>query len=188
MEEMREWQQQTVSRIRKLQPDRVLEIGCGTGMLLFDRAPDCTRYVALDFSERVVRGIKEKLASRADLSHVEVEQRAAHELSNYPEHSFDLVILNSIVQYFPDANYLLRVLEGAFRLVKDGGFVFLGDLFSLPLLKAFCLSVELAHAAKSTTVAELRRRVDQRVGQVKELYLDPSFFRFTGQGTLYPIR
>ena len=39
--EMREWVEGTVSRILALKPTNVLEIGCGTGLLLFRVAPHC---------------------------------------------------------------------------------------------------------------------------------------------------
>ena len=42
--EMREWLDLTIERIRALQPQRVLEIGCGTGLLLFRIAPHCAQY------------------------------------------------------------------------------------------------------------------------------------------------
>jgi amino acid adenylation domain-containing protein len=176
-EQMREWQQHTLARISKLHYDSVLEIGCGTGMLLFELAPDCHRYVGVDFSGKVVSNLQAKLGTRDDLAHVRVERRAADDLSTFEAKSFDLVILNSVVQYFPDASYLLRVLEGALRVVQDGGFVFLGDIYSLPLMEAFCLSVELARATTDMDLTELRNRVAHRLSQVKELYLDPGFFR-----------
>ena len=47
---MREWVDVTVARIAALQPERVLEIGCGTGLLLYRLAPNCERYVGTDFS------------------------------------------------------------------------------------------------------------------------------------------
>ena len=40
-EEMREWQESSVAQVLKLQPRRVLEIGCGTGLLLLQIAPHC---------------------------------------------------------------------------------------------------------------------------------------------------
>ncbi|MGG6267240.1 amino acid adenylation domain-containing protein [Leptolyngbya sp. AN03gr2] len=46
-EEMQEWVDSTVERILALQPKRVLEIGCGTGLLLFRVAPQCLEYVGL---------------------------------------------------------------------------------------------------------------------------------------------
>jgi len=43
-EQMREWINDRVERILALQPSRVLEIGCGTGLMLFQIAPHCTEY------------------------------------------------------------------------------------------------------------------------------------------------
>ena len=62
------------------------------------------------------------------------------------------MILNSVVQYFPSIEYLVRVLEGAVQAVAEGGYIFVGDVRSLPLLEAFHTSVELqrASAALST--------------------------------------
>uniref|UniRef100_UPI0024A7A4D6 hypothetical protein n=1 Tax=unclassified Streptomyces TaxID=2593676 RepID=UPI0024A7A4D6 len=41
LEDMREWRDSTVDRIKALHPRRVLEIGVGTGLLLAKIAPDC---------------------------------------------------------------------------------------------------------------------------------------------------
>ena len=50
--EMRDWLKDTVERISELGAERVLEIGCGTGMLLFRIAPRCIEYRATDDFER----------------------------------------------------------------------------------------------------------------------------------------
>jgi acyl-coenzyme A synthetase/AMP-(fatty) acid ligase len=59
--EMREWVEQTVERIRSLQAERVLEIGCGTGLLLFRLAPAAADYWATDFSQAALDYIQQGL-------------------------------------------------------------------------------------------------------------------------------
>jgi cyclopropane fatty-acyl-phospholipid synthase-like methyltransferase len=44
---MQEWVDRTVERILSLQPQRVLEIGCGMGLLLFRIAPHCSYYFGM---------------------------------------------------------------------------------------------------------------------------------------------
>src|SRR5262249_43222076 len=56
-EEMREWVERTVERIWALRPSRVLEIGCGTGLLLFRLAPHCTQYTATDVSGQALNSL-----------------------------------------------------------------------------------------------------------------------------------
>jgi amino acid adenylation domain-containing protein len=50
-EEMHEWVDHTVDKILSLHPQRVLEIGCGTGLLLFRIAPHCDHYDGTDLSK-----------------------------------------------------------------------------------------------------------------------------------------
>ena len=44
--------------------------------------------------------------------------------------------MNSVIQYFPDLEYFMKVLEGAVESVRPGGAVFVGDVRSLPLLES----------------------------------------------------
>ncbi len=54
------------------------------------------------------------------------------------------MVLNSVVQYFPNAAYLEKVLEGVLGLLAPGGRVLVGDVRNLHLLKALRTAVELA--------------------------------------------
>ena len=172
-EEMREWVDDAVDRILSLEPKRALEIGCGTGLLLFNLAPHCVRYVGTDFSPAALSYVRQHLAND---NNVVLLERRADDFRDIEPNSFDTVILNSVVQYFPSVVYLLRVLEDAVRSTRSGGFVFVGDVRSLPLLEAFHTSVELAKAGDSLPPEELQQLVRKRVAEEEELILDPAFF------------
>src|SRR5262249_39551768 len=95
----------------------------------------------------------------------------------------DAVLLNEVAQHFPGVDYLLRVLEKAIALVKPCGFVFIGGVRNLRLLKAFHTSVQLFQATNSMTKNELMARIRNRIRLEKDLVIDPSLFsklRFPG--------
>src|SRR6478672_5886900 len=157
--EMKEWVERTVERLLAPAPRRVLEIGCGTGMLLLRVArhsPAVAAATATDFSQEALAYVRGRLDAEG-LSHVTLLQRTADDFTGLDGAGFDLVVLNSVVQYFPGVDYLLRVLAGAASAAAaPGGRIFLGDLRSLPLLAAFHASVQLQQADAATPLGELR--------------------------------
>jgi amino acid adenylation domain-containing protein/thioester reductase-like protein/non-ribosomal peptide synthase protein (TIGR01720 family) len=175
-EEMEEWVEQAVDRIKELRPQRVLEIGCGTGLLLSRLAPECARYVGTDFSARAVEEVKAYCATLPNSRQIDVWQREADDFSGIQPASFDLVVLNSVTQYLPDRAYLQRVLTGALGALMPGGHLFVGDVRSLPLLDAYHASVQLARAPKERTREALARRVRDSVTHEEELLLAPDLF------------
>jgi amino acid adenylation domain-containing protein len=174
--QMQEWLECTLRRIRELQPRRILEIGCGVGLLLQHLAPQCERYVGTDFSAAAIAQLRRWIDVQEGLKHVELLQRSATDLEELGEGAFDVVLLNSVIQYFPDIDYLMGVLQGAARLLSSGGKIFLGDVRHLGLLLMFHSSVQLSKAAATVSVGELRKRIARAVGQDKELVIDPQFF------------
>jgi amino acid adenylation domain-containing protein/non-ribosomal peptide synthase protein (TIGR01720 family) len=175
LEEMREWADRTAERILSLRPQRVLEIGCGTGLLLLRVAPSCRSYVGTDFSAGAL-GYLARVLDRAGIPGAELRQQRADDWSGVAPESVDVVVLNSVVQYFPGVDYLRRVLRGAVAAVRPGGAVFLGDLRSLPLLAAFHAWAEAAQAPEGLPQAELDRRVARRIALERELAVDPALF------------
>ncbi|HEX7330757.1 MAG TPA: amino acid adenylation domain-containing protein, partial [Pyrinomonadaceae bacterium] len=173
-EEMRQWVDHTVNRILGLGPKRVLEIGCGTGLLLSRIAPHCEHYCATDFSAAAIELVRRFKDSR-QLSQVTLLERAADDFSELAG-AFDTVIINSVVQYFPDVTYLLRVLEGVVQHVAPGGRIFLGDIRSLPALEALHTSIQLHHSAPTLKIRDLRQQIEKSILQEEELVVAPSFF------------
>jgi SAM-dependent methyltransferase/acyl carrier protein len=173
---MQEWLTCTVQRIEALHPGKVLEIGCGKGLLLQHIAPKAAVYVGTDISSAVLGQLARWTSQRDDLKHVKLLQRSATDLRDLPAGFFDTVILNSVVQYFPDIGYLVGVLRGLAELIRPGGKIFIGDVRHLGLLPVFHSAVQLSRASATLSLAQLYRRVTRAVTQDKELVIAPEFF------------
>jgi amino acid adenylation domain-containing protein len=171
---MRDWLDATVARLRALNPRRVLEIGCGAGLIARELAPSCQRYVGCDFSALAIA--RARLALTPASSNVRLVQAASHEIGNFGERGFDLVILNSVVQYFPSASYLTEVLAQARSLLAPGGRIFIGDVRHFGLIDAFQADVQATRATADLSCADLRERVRAAAAQGKELLFAPEFF------------
>ena len=175
--EMREWVENTVSRILAGKPQRVLEIGCGSGLLLFPVAKHCQEYWGADYSSATIDNLErlcgtiEGLAGKVRLFH-----RTADNLAGIPQAAFDTVVINSVVQYFPSVDYLLQVLEGIMKAIAAQGKIFLGDIRSLPLLEPYHAAVQLARAETDKTLEQWQKQVNQSVATEEELLLEPQFF------------
>lgn len=174
--QMRQWLKDKVEVILAQQPQRVLEIGCGTGLILFQVAPHCQHYLGTDISSVALDYIQQQSQGQPTLNHVNLLQRTADNFTGLEAEKFDTIILNSVVQYFPHLNYLLQVLEGTLKVIAPGGCIFLGDVRNLQLLEAFHASVELHKASPDLSVTQWQQRVQRQIAQENELLIDPVFF------------
>ncbi len=172
-DEMREWVENTVSRIRTLNPRRILEIGCGSGLLLHRLAPDCERYFGTDFSPSVVAELQSKTTQ---LDHVTISNGLADDFSRFTPGEFDTVVLNSVIQYFPDIAYLQRVLQEAVKLVDDKGVIFVGDVRCLELMEAYYASCIISQGNGDITDREISDLVSIARLQERELAVSPRLF------------
>lgn len=174
-EDMNEWVSHTVSSILALKPQRMIEIGCGTGLLLSRLAPHVQHYTGIDFSREVLEKLQARLAV-APLGHVSLLCRSADDLQDIENESVDTFVINSVAQYFPNADYLVQALRGACSKVTDGGTIFLGDLRGLQLLDLQHTSVQLYQAEERCDKEELNRRIQSAIEREEELLVHPRFF------------
>ncbi len=176
--EVQEGLDATYARLQKLPLGRVWAIGCGTGAELLRIAPQCGKIHGTDYAEGGIREIERLLGTEryAALQNVTVQVRDADDFAGVAPASYDTVIINSVCQYFPDGDYLRRVLEGAVRSVAPGGVVFLGDVQSFELLEAHHAFDQLERSPDDTRTEELAKLVGRRVQTEDELVVDPAFF------------
>ncbi|WP_280313945.1 non-ribosomal peptide synthetase [Nocardia wallacei] len=182
LDDMRAWQAATVARLRALRPARVLEIGAGSGLLLAQLAPECEEYWATDFSATSIDVLAARLRAHGQdwVRRVHLRVQPADVVDGLPRHSFDTIVLNSVVQYFPNAGYLLDVIEKAIGLLAPGGALFIGDVRNHALLDAFATGVELAKVPGTSSVAVVRDRIRREIAADQELLLAPEFFAGVG--------
>ncbi|MGW7557285.1 amino acid adenylation domain-containing protein, partial [Streptomyces rimosus] len=186
LEQMREWRDATVGRVRALRPRRVLEIGVGTGLLLAGLAPYCESYWGTDLSAEAVTGLRGKLAADHGLAaRTTLTCQAAHDMRGLPDGAFDVVVLNSVTQYFPDTGYLLAVLRGALDRLAPGGALYVGDVRDLRLARRFHTALHRQRTGtRGGDDAALAAAVRRSMASDKELLVAPAFFTALADGAL----
>ncbi|MDT5333282.1 MAG: hypothetical protein QOF31_4579, partial [Mycobacterium sp.] len=177
LEEMVEWRSATVDRILALQPRRVLEIGAGSGLVLSQIGPRCEHYVATDVSAAAVDNLARSLEQLRIpwRDRVQLLTQPAHVTDPLPQGYFDTIILNSVIQYFPNGGYLTNLINSTMDLLAPGGTLFIGDVRNHTLHGAFQTAVALARIT-TTDTAEIRQRVHRALVSEPELLLAPEFF------------
>jgi pristinamycin I synthase-3/4 len=175
-DEMRTWRDSTVERLLALAPERILEIGCGSGILVDRLAYTCQEYCGTDISGQAIERLGSSDLARDLGDRLRLFCQPAHVVDGLPKHHFDLIILNSVIQYFPDFGYLEDVLHKVSTLLKPGGRLFVGDVRNFDLFRAFRIGVELHRATADDTLARVRARVERSLNMEKELLVSPGYF------------
>ncbi|KAJ3544059.1 hypothetical protein NM208_g3252 [Fusarium decemcellulare] len=177
-EEMNEWLDETIATINlSLGDGHVLELGTGSGMILFNLIEGLSSYIGIDPAERAVDYVNKAAKSIPSLADkVRVYKGTADKLDDLPGLiTPNIVICNSVAQYFPSQGYLFKVIE---ELVQREGIetLFFGDMRSQAMYREFCVTKVLSMSGDSITQADLRQRIAD-IGRAEvELLVDPGFF------------
>ncbi len=179
-EAMLDWREQTLRRLSAFRHERVLEIGCGSGLILTGIAPRARRYVGIDFNAAALARARNHVTENRRLGHVELIEAAADDGDAIPHGPFDLIILNSVIQYFPSETYLREVLNNLLPKLAPEGILFVGDVRDLRLLTCFHIDNARREPAASRTTPALRSRAYSKLLNERELLLDPDWFTSLG--------
>lgn len=175
--DMEKWVNTTVERIEGLNNKKILELGCGTGLLLYKLAPHVERFVGIDLSDVAVENLNKDMKERGpEWQHVSVYQGSADDLSMVENEKFDCIVINSVIQLFPSIEYLYKVIENARNVLSDGGKIFIGDVRDLKFLEIFHASVQY-YKDNAIQQADLKKQTAEAVYNDKELLISQDFFK-----------
>ncbi|MCX2449842.1 amino acid adenylation domain-containing protein [Pedobacter sp. PLR] len=177
VEQAAEWLKVSAERIKALKARDILEIGSGGGQLMFELAPFASSYMATDYAETAIKKLQQKLDADSDKwQHVSTKANAADDFSGINGPTFDLILIHSVAQYFPDTAYFLKVIGAAVERLKKGGCLFIGDMQGKNSLTMYHAMDYLANAKDSSTLPDFQEVVTNRVRIEDEFVADPAFF------------
>lgn len=177
-EQANEWNVESTRRIKEIGAKNIVEIGCGGGQFITDLAPTAENYFATDYSEVAINYINEKIKAQPEKwKNVTAVVAEANDFSKIADQSPDLILINSVIQYFPNVKYLFNVIEQAANTVKEGC-IFVGDVQSHSALKMHHASDQLLHSSDDLSISGFEERVTRRMTIEDELSIDPEFFYF----------
>ncbi|KAJ4354970.1 hypothetical protein N0V95_003349 [Ascochyta clinopodiicola] len=176
--EMNEWLDDTIdTMLNGRKPGKVLEIGSGTGMILFNLGDGLQSYVGLDPSRKAVEFVVETAKSIPALAgKVRLHKATAMDVGQLEQPmAANLVVMNSVVQYFPSQEYLFMIVQGLLKL-KGARTLFFGDVRSYALHREFLAARALWMAGDKATKADIQRMMADMERVERELLVDPGFF------------
>ncbi len=111
---------ETTRRLTLNPADRLLDIGCGTGTLLYalSRASPTIRLAGVDASREMLAVARERVGSCAELKQGWAEQIP------FVDENFDVVVSSSVFHYIRDP---MRALAEMLRVLRSGGRLVITD-------------------------------------------------------------
>lgn len=183
---MNEWLDDTIAAILNggVAGD-VLEVGTGSGMILFNLAKGMRSYIGIEPSERALDFIVKSAKTIPSLQNkLQMIKGTAADVSKLRGLATPtLAVINSVAQYFPSQKYLLKVVEDLF-LHESIETIFFGDIRSHALRRQFQATKAMVTLGESVDKEGLSRAMEEIERTERELLIDPAFF--TALTSVYP--
>jgi ubiquinone/menaquinone biosynthesis C-methylase UbiE len=184
--EMNEWLNDSVSRINSLisKDCNVLEIGCGNGLIFNSIIDNVSKYTGTDIAEKGLELIANSKKGKLNADKIELYQLDALNIDKVPENKFNLIIINSVAQYFPSLEYLFNVIKKLEVYASPDCFIFLGDIRSNELQKLFYLDVsykkypELSDIELKSKINFLKTRENETFYHTQLFKIFPAIFKY----------
>lgn len=177
-EEMDEWVETTVDSFRHLisSETRVLEIGCGNGLIFSAIIGEVGSYTGLDPAPNALEAIRKSEPFRQFEDKVTLQLGNAHELAELVTGEFDLIIVNSVAQYFDGLSYMAELIDALEGFAGTECVIFFGDIRSLELQERFFETVAQQRVKDSSrSYDEIKAEL---IARERETVYSPLFFEF----------
>ena len=124
-----------IESIAPLQNQRVLDVGCGGGILADSMARRGAEVLGIDLSSKALK-IAQLHAMEVHTPHLQYREISAEDIAAEQPASFDTVTCMEMLEHVPDA---ASVVKACATLVKPGGWVFFSTIHRST--KAFLMAV-----------------------------------------------
>jgi len=151
---------------------RVLEIGCASGLTMAMIAPKVHSYTGTDLSREILE-VAARQVSQKNMGNVTLVHAAAHEVVEHLEGVYDVVIFNSVIQFFSGYHYLTKVVLDLLPFLSEKATILFGDLQDLELKD------DLVDDLKNH--ARMNPKDKVKLDWSQELFLTRSFFEQLGR-------
>lgn len=119
---------------------RVVEIGIGSGIIAAKIAPDVKEYIGIDISSETIKKTEERMRLQ-EINNIKLFQGDALTVTESETGYADIVIINSVVQYFKSFEEYRKAIENLSKLIKNG-ILFVGDILDLDKQRSFLNEIE----------------------------------------------
>ncbi|MBP7412516.1 MAG: bifunctional 2-polyprenyl-6-hydroxyphenol methylase/3-demethylubiquinol 3-O-methyltransferase UbiG [Giesbergeria sp.] len=113
-----------INGLSPLQGQRVLDVGCGGGILADAMARKGAQVTGIDLSTKALR-VAQLHALEAQTPHIEYREVSVETLAQEQPGSFDMVTCMEMLEHVPDPDSVVRACAA---LVKPGGWVFFSTI------------------------------------------------------------
>lgn len=116
-----------LKKVKYFTPNKLLDVGCGTGTILSRLAEDKDISLAgIDLTEEMLNVARERLGDRADLKLGDSERLP------WDNNSFDTIICSNSFHHYPEP---MKVLGEMLRVLKPKGHLIIGDPSMPPIIR-----------------------------------------------------
>ena len=141
-EEMKEYGENVIYKLKPYihKDSTVVEIGIGSGITARYVAPYVKEYIGIDISGESLKRTQKQMESEG-YTNIKFLKRAAQEIDTVELQKTDIVIFNSIIQYFNDYQECQKIIKKTSDLLING-IIFVGDVLDIEKKEEYLKEIE----------------------------------------------